>query len=175
MSCRKFLQGIWTGAVAVSVAPTQLTATHNEKMTAKSTRPNIVYFFVDDMGYGDASCLNPDGQIQTPYIDRLAREGMVFTDAHSSSAVCSPSRYSLLTGRYNWRSTLQKGIVGLYEPPLIPTDRLTVPAFLSQHGYHTACIGKWHLGQGWDFELDEKDFHPRSNYDPSPIVRRSAS
>ena len=129
-------------------------------MTAKSTRPNIVYFFVDDMGYGDASCLNPDGQIQTPYIDRLAREGMVFTDAHSSSAVCSPSRYSLLTGRYNWRSTLQKGIVGLYEPPLIPTDRLTVPAFLSQHGYHTACIGKWHLGQGWDFESDEKDFHP---------------
>ena len=160
LSRRKFLQGIGTGAVAVSVAPTQLTATHNEKMTAKSTRPNIVYFFVDDMGYGDASCLNPDGQIQTPYIDRLAREGMVFTDAHSSSAVCSPSRYSLLTGRYNWRSTLQKGIVGLYEPPLIPTDRLTVPAFLSQHGYHTACIGKWHLGQGWDFESDEKDFHP---------------
>ena len=167
---RKFLPGIGTGAVAVSVAPTQLTATHNEKMTAKSTRPNIVYFFVDDMGYGDASCLNPDGKIQTPNIDRLAREGMVFTDAHSSSAVCSPSRYSLLTGRYNWRSTLQKGIVGLYGPPLIPTDRLTAPAFLSQHGYHTACIGKWHLGQGWDFESDEKDFHPRSNYDPSPIV-----
>ena len=70
-------------------------------MTAKSTRPNIVYFFVDDMGYGDASCLNPDGKIQTPNIDRLAREGMVFTDAHSSSAVCTPSRYSVLTGRYN--------------------------------------------------------------------------
>jgi len=101
LSRRKFLQGIGTGAVAVSVAPTQLTATHNETMTAKSTRPNIVYFFVDDMGYGDASCLNPDGKIQTPNIDRLAREGMMFTDAHSSSAVCSPSRYSLLTGRYN--------------------------------------------------------------------------
>ncbi|MAG83260.1 arylsulfatase [Candidatus Poribacteria bacterium] len=137
-------------------------------MTAKSTRPNIVYFFVDDMGYGDASCLNPDGKIQTPNIDRLAREGMVFTDAHSSSAVCTPSRYSVLTGRYNWRSALQKGIVGLYGDPLIPVDRLTVPTFLSQHGYHTACIGKWHLGQGWDFEVNEKDFHPHSNYSRSP-------
>ena len=137
-------------------------------MTAKSTRPNIVYFFVDDMGYGDASCLNPDGKIQTPNIDRLAREGMVFTDAHSSSAVCTPSRYSVLTGRYNWRSALQKGIVGLYGDPLIPVDRLTVPTFLSQHGYHTACIGKWHRGQGWDFEVNEKDFHPHSNYSRSP-------
>ena len=83
-------------------------------MTAQSNKPNIVYFFVDDMGYGDASCLNPEGKIQTPNIDRLAREGMVFTDAHSSSAVCSPSRYSVLTGRYNWRSSLQRGIVELY-------------------------------------------------------------
>jgi len=74
-------------------------------------KPNIVYFFVDDMGYGDASCLSPAGKIRTPNIDRLAREGMVFTDAHSSSAVCSPSRYSVLTGRYNWRSSLQQGIV----------------------------------------------------------------
>ena len=77
-------------------------------------KPNIVYFLVDDMGYGDASCLNPAGKIRTPNIDRLAREGMVFTDAHSSSAVCSPSRYSVLTGRYNWRSSLQQGIV---DPP----------------------------------------------------------
>ncbi len=130
----------------------------------QSARPNIVYFFVDDMGYGDASCLNPDGKIQTPNIDRLARQGMVFTDAHSSSAVCSPSRYSVLTGRYNWRSRLQRGIVGLYGDPLIAPDRLTVPALLKQHGYHTACIGKWHLGQGWDFQVDAEDFHPRTNY-----------
>jgi len=133
-------------------------------MTAQSNKPNIVYFFVDDMGYGDASCLNPEGRIQTPNIDRLAREGMVFTDAHSSSAVCSPSRYSVLTGRYNWRSSLQRGIVGLYGDPLIAEDRLTVPAFLKQHGYHTACIGKWHLGQGWDFEINEENFCPRTNY-----------
>jgi arylsulfatase A len=123
-------------------------------------RPNIVYFLVDDMGYGDASCLNPTGKIRTPNIDRLAREGMVFTDAHSSSAVCSPSRYSILTGRYNWRSSLQQGIVGLYGEPLIAADRLTVPGFLKQHGYHTACIGKWHLGLGWDFEPNAENFYP---------------
>jgi arylsulfatase A len=129
-------------------------------MTIRSTKPNIIYFFVDDMGYGDASCLNPDGKIQTPNIDRLAQEGMVFTDAHSSSAVCSPSRYSVLTGRYNWRSRLQQGIVGKYGDPLIAEDRLTVPALLKQHGYHTGCIGKWHLGQGWDFAADQENFHP---------------
>jgi arylsulfatase A-like enzyme len=136
-------------------------------MTKQTTRPNIVYFFVDDMGYGDASCLNPDGKIRTPNIDRLASEGMKFTDAHSSSAVCSPSRYSVLTGRYNWRSTLQKGIVGVYGDPLITADRLTVPGFLRQHGYHTACIGKWHLGQGWDSDICEQDFYPASSTRPS--------
>lgn len=129
--------------------------------------PNIVYVLVDDMGYGDISCLNPSGKIQTRNLDRLAQEGMVFTDAHSSSAVCSPSRYSVLTGRYNWRSTLQQGIVGLYGDPLISADRLTVPGFLKQHGYHTACIGKWHLGQGWDFPVTEKDFFPCSSTAPS--------
>lgn len=126
-----------------------------------TTKPNIVFFFVDDMGYGDASCLNPDGKIKTPNIDRLAAEGMKFTDAHSSSAVCSPSRYSVLTGRYNWRSTLQKGIVGVYGDSLIGDDQLTVPGFLKKHGYHTGCIGKWHLGQSWDFEVTEEDFRPK--------------
>lgn len=126
------------------------------------SKPNIVYFLVDDMGYGDASCLNPEGKIRTPNIDRLAAEGMKFTDAHSSSAVCSPSRYSVLTGRYNWRSTLQKGIVNVYGDPLIREDRLTVPGFLKQHGYHSACIGKWHLGQGWDFEVSAADFCPKA-------------
>lgn len=133
-------------------------------MRKQTIRPNIVYFFVDDMGYGDASCLNPEGKIKTPHIDRLASEGMKFTDAHSSSAVCSPSRYSVLTGRFNWRSTLQKGIVGVYGDPIIAADRLTVPGFLKQHGYHTACIGKWHLGQGWDFDADRETFCPHSNY-----------
>lgn len=130
----------------------------------QATRPNIVYFFVDDMGYGDASCLNPHGKIKTPNIDRLASEGMIFSDAHASSAVCSPSRYSVLTGRYNWRSTLQKGIVGMYGDPLITADRLTVPGFVKRHGYHTACVGKWHLGMGWDFDAAEGDFVLPPNY-----------
>ena len=127
-------------------------------------KPNIVYFFVDDMGYGDASCLNPSGKIKTANIDSFAGEGMIFTDAHSSSAVCSPSRYSVLTGRYNWRSTLQKGIVGVYGDPLIAEDRMTVPGLLKKHGYHSACIGKWHLGQGWDFKVEKDAFFPSSNH-----------
>ena len=129
--------------------------------------PNIICFLVDDMGYGDVSRLNPGGKIHTPNFDRLAGEGMIFTDAHSSSAVCSPSRYSILTGRYNWRTTLQRGIVGTYGDPLIAQARLTVPGFLKQHGYHTACIGKWHLGQGWDFDIDDS-FLPGHGYDSSP-------
>jgi arylsulfatase A len=136
-------------------------------MAFNKAYPNIVYFFVDDMGYGDASCLNPAGKIKTPYLDRLAREGMIFTDAHSTSAVCTPSRYSVLTGRYNWRSRLQQGIVDVYDDPLIAEDRLTVPGFLKRHGYHTACMGKWHLGMGWDFEKDEY-FLPRHVYDQMP-------
>ena len=128
-------------------------------------KPNIVYFFVDDMGYGDASCLNPDGKIQTPNIDRLAAEGMTFTDAHSSSAVCSPSRYSVLTGRYNWRSPLQKGIVEVYGDLLISPETMTVPRFLKKHGYHSACIGKWHLGQSWDFKPDQNRFFPNCSYE----------
>ena len=121
--------------------------------------PNIVVFFVDDMGYGDVSCLNPSGKIPTPNFDRLASEGMIFTDAHSTSAVCSPSRYGLLTGRYTWRTRLQAGIVQHYGDPLIDKDRVTVPSFLQSHGYHTGCIGKWHLGMGWDFEVTT-DFKP---------------
>jgi arylsulfatase A len=122
-------------------------------------RPNIVYFLADDLGYGDVNCLNPNCKIPTPNFDRLGREGMIFRDAHSTSAVCSPSRYSILTGRYNWRSSLQSGIVRQYGDPLIAEDRLTVPAFLKQHDYRTAAIGKWHLGMGWDFEVT-KEFMP---------------
>ncbi len=122
-------------------------------------KPNIVILFADDLGYGDVSCLNPEGKIPTPHIDGLARDGMTFTDAHSSSAVCSPSRYSLLTGRYNWRSPLQKGIVNPYGDPLISPDRSTIGSVLQNAGYYTACIGKWHLGMGWEFDANE-DFLP---------------
>ena len=109
--------------------------------------PNIVYVLCDDLGYGDVQCLNPQrGKIATPHIDRLAGQGMAFSDAHSSSAVCTPTRYGILTGRYNWRSRLQTGVLDGFSPPLIAAGRLTVPALLKQHGYVSDCIGKWHLG-----------------------------
>ena len=119
-------------------------------LAAKSkTAPNIVVILADDLGFGDVQFQNPRGKIPTPNIDSLARQGMAFTDAHSGSAVCSPTRYGLLTGRYAWRSTLQKGVLQPYDPPLIPPTRLTLPALLRTKGYRTACIGKWHLGWNW--------------------------
>lgn len=113
----------------------------------EAAKPNIVYILADDLGYGDVHCLNPQrGKIRTPCLDKLASEGMVFTDAHSGSSVCTPTRYGVLTGRYAWRTRLQGGVLDGYVEPLIARDRLTVPGFLRQHGYHTACVGKWHLG-----------------------------
>lgn len=110
---------------------------------------NVVYILADDLGYGDVRCFNPGGKIPTPNIDRLASEGMKFTDAHSASAVCTPSRYSILTGRYPWRSDLQKGVLYGYSSPLIDSARLTVADLFKQNGYYTACVGKWHLGMDW--------------------------
>jgi len=124
----------------------------------KKSPPNIVYILCDDLGYGDVRCLNPNGKIPTPNMDRLAASGMVFTDPHSSSSVCSPTRYGILTGRYNWRSRLKSGVLGGMSPRLIEPGRLTVPAFLKQHGYHTACIGKWHLGMDWTLKPDAEKF-----------------
>ena len=112
-------------------------------------QPNIVYILCDDLGYGDIHVLNPErGKIPTPQIDSFSTESMTFTDAHSASSVCTPSRYSILTGRYAWRSRLQEGVLAGGEEltPLIPEDRLTVPKALKQKGYTTAAIGKWHLG-----------------------------
>lgn len=112
-------------------------------------RPNVVYILCDDLGYGDVRCLNPQGRIPTPHLDRLAAEGMAFTDAHSGSSVCTPTRYGILTGRYAWRSRLQRGVLGGLSPRLIEPGRLTVAEYLRQQGYATACVGKWHLGMDW--------------------------
>jgi arylsulfatase A-like enzyme len=134
-----------TVAVAVLVQPCRA----GGEPAAPAT-PNVVVILADDLGYGDVGCYNPDrGKVPTPHIDLLAAAGMRFTDAHSSSGVCSPTRYSLLTGRDHWRSRLQQGIVNVWGPPLIAPDRLTIAGLAKQHGYHTACVGKWHLGWDW--------------------------
>ncbi|MDQ8207387.1 arylsulfatase [Coraliomargarita sp. SDUM461003] len=116
-------------------------------LASASQKPNIVYILADDLGYGDVHSLNPERcQIQTPHMDAVAQSGMIFTDAHTTSSVCTPTRYGIMTGRYNWRTWKQEHVLDGYDRPLIPTDRLTVPALLQANGYRTAMIGKWHLG-----------------------------
>lgn len=112
-------------------------------------KPNILYILCDDLGYGDVQALNPKGKIKTPNVDRLAKEGMIFSDAHSGSSVCTPTRYGIMTGRYAWRTHLQSGVLYGYGEPLIAQGRMTVPALLREQGYATACFGKWHLGLDW--------------------------
>jgi arylsulfatase A len=114
-----------------------------------SSKPNIVYILADDLGYGDLGCYNKASKIPTPNLDRLASEGIRFTDAHAPTSVCTPTRYALLTGRYSWRSRLQRNVLGPWGETLIAADRLTVATLLKQQGYATACIGKWHLGWKW--------------------------
>lgn len=114
-----------------------------------ATPPNIVFILADDLGYGDVHSLNPASRIVTPHLDRLAASGMIFTDAHSPSSVCTPTRYGVLTGRYNWRSRLKNGVLGGFSRRLIEPDRMTVGTLLQGRGYHTACLGKWHLGMDW--------------------------
>jgi len=115
----------------------------------ETVKPNIIFILADDLGYGDISCFNENSKIITPNIDELASEGVMFTDAHTSSAVCTPTRYGILTGRYNWRSTLKNGVLGGYSKALIPQERTTIASFLKENGYKTAGIGKWHLGWDW--------------------------
>lgn len=124
-------------------------------VTAAKDRPNVLVILADDMGYGDIQALNPESKIPTPHLDKLAAVGAIFTDAHSGSAVCTPTRYGLLTGRYCWRTRLKSGV--LFPPndrPLIENDRVTIASFLKSQGYRTAMVGKWHLGIGW--ARDEK-------------------
>ena len=111
--------------------------------------PNILSVLADDLGYGDLGAFNREGKIKTPHLDKLAKQGMIFTDAHTSSSVCTPTRYGILTGRYNWRSPLKRGVLTGTSRALIPQNRTTVASFLKSNGYDTAFIGKWHLGWNW--------------------------
>lgn len=115
-------------------------------------KPNIVFILADDMGYGDVSCQNPDGKITTPNMDQMADDGMRFTDAHASTSVCTPSRYGILTGRYAWRGRLKQQVLWPYYKALIEKDVKTLPQFLKEDGYSTACVGKWHLGMDYPFK-----------------------
>ncbi len=119
-------------------------------------RPNIVLIYADDIGYGDVGCYGAT-EVKTPNIDRLAREGLRFTDAHSAAATCTPSRYAMLTGEYAWRKK-GTGILPGVAPLIIDSSRVTLASMLHDAGYSTAVVGKWHLGLGrerpdWNAEL----------------------
>jgi arylsulfatase A len=120
--------------------------------------PNIIVIYTDDQGFGDASWLNPKAKFQTPNLDRLAREGVSFTNAHSSDAVCTPSRYGLLTGRYCWRTNKKRGVLGAEAPGLISHDRMTLATMLRDNGYDTAMVGKWHLGMDFPGRPGQRDW-----------------
>ncbi len=136
-------------AICTAWCSIELEATGSPPARAAADSPNVVYILADDMGYGDVSCLNEKAAWKTTHMDRLASEGMIFTDAHSGSAVCTPTRYGILTGRYAWRSRLKSGVLSGKSRHLIQPERLTVAKLLKRNGYHTACIGKWHLGWDW--------------------------
>ena len=133
----------------LSMAGTTLSLNCNGAMAGNTGLPNIVLILADDLGYGDVSCLNENGKIKTPAIDRIAGSGITFTDAHSGSAVCTPTRYGILTGRYSWRSTMKEGVLNGFSPALIPSERTTLASMLKKQGYQTGCSGKWHLGWEW--------------------------
>ncbi|MBG70750.1 MAG: arylsulfatase, partial [Roseibacillus sp.] len=116
-------------------------------------KPNILFILADDLGYGDVGCYNPESKVPTPHLDQLAREGLLFTDAHSPSTVCTPTRYSVMTGRMAFRLNYRGVFTGVGGPCLIEKDRLTLPAMLQQQGYTTALFGKWHIGMTF---FDEK-------------------
>jgi len=162
MNRRNFLKNIGLGLASLTI-PSCTDASQSSSRKPAGKKPNIVFIMADDMGYGDLSCYGAT-KINTPNMDALAADGIRFTDAHSPSAVCTPTRYGVLTGRYCWRTRLKRGVLGGYSPLLIDTDRMTVASLLKDHGYATACIGKWHLGLGSNKKTDyDKPLTPGPN------------
>lgn len=144
---------------------TCLAASMSFSLAAQNNKkPNIIFILADDLGYGDLSYLNEKGKIKTPNLDKMADQGVVFYDAHSSSAVSTPTRYGVLTGRYNWRSTLKSGVLNYYDKPLIPSGRTTMAIMLRNQGYNTACIGKWHLGMNFPTKDGKKPVDTPDEY-----------
>jgi arylsulfatase A len=146
---RQFLQDVGLATVSSGALTALLGIPQSGCRKGLSRRPHIVLILADDLGYGDAGCYNPESRIPTPHIDRLAAQGARFADAHSPSAVCTPTRYGLLTGRFAWRTWLRRGVIGGYTPPLVEPTRPTVASVLKATGYRTGFFGKWHLGLGW--------------------------
>jgi len=141
----------------------------------ETPRPNIVFILADDLGYGDVACYNPDSKVPTPNLDQLAAQSMRFTDAHSPSSVCTPTRYAFLTGRYAWRSRLKSGVLWGFDKPLLEDERITLPEMLraTQSQYATAAIGKWHLGWVWmgkDGEPIDRRFRRNKGEEAAGVV-----
>ena len=133
-------------------------------------QPNVVVILADDYGYGSAGCFGADPKlVRTPAIDRLAAEGRRFTDANTTSSVCSPTRYSVLTGRYCWRTTLTHEVLGTFSPLHIETTRLNMASLLKKHGYNTASVGKWHLGYGTEDESPKWRTDYTAELSPGPL------
>jgi len=150
--------------LALVVAACALVATGCRTAPDPADRPHVILIMADDMGQGDPSAYNDSSKIPTPHIDRLADEGIRFTDAHTPSSVCTPTRYGLLTGRYAWRTALKRGVLWGYSPALIDTQRTTIASLLNEQGYATAAVGKWHLGLG---AQDSTDYSAPLH--PSPV------
>ncbi len=147
-TCHRLLPSLTTIVIAGCALLSSAGLAPRASCADKTRVPNVVIILADDMGYGDPGCYNKQSQIPTPHMDRLAAQGMRFTDAHTPSAVCTPTRYGLLTGRYCWRTKLARGVLNGYSPMLIEPGRLTIAGLLKKANYTTACIGKWHLGLG---------------------------
>ncbi|WP_372753263.1 arylsulfatase [Labilibaculum sp.] len=157
-----------TKAIFILCMCSMIQITHGQN----TKKPNVIFILADDLGYGDVSCYNEQSKIQTPNIDQLASTGVKFTDAHTSSSVCTPTRYGILTGRYNWRSELKKGVLNGFSKALIPESRATVATLMKENGYQTAGIGKWHLGWEWnnvDAGKDQVDYSKKIKNGPSTV------
>lgn len=160
ISRHRFLKGwgIWNGLRAMTKTIFRMGLFLAAGWSWAAEKPNIILVMADDLGIGDISPTNLECKIKTPHLQKMAKEGMTFLDAHTPSSVCTPTRYGLLTGRYNWRSRLARGVLSGRSPHLIPADRPTLGHLLKGAGYHTSMIGKWHLGWDWAKDGNEIDF-----------------